>query len=42
MVLKPSEDDKDVFLKELSQCKEKPVILSLIPGYNERYVRTFV
>ena len=38
MVLKPSEDDKDAFLKELSQCKEKPVILSLIPGYNERYV----
>ena len=38
MALKPTEDERDAFLKELLQCKEKPVILSLIPGYNEPYL----
>ena len=38
VALKPTEDERDAFFKELSQCKEKPVILSLIPGYNEPYI----
>ena len=29
VVSEPSEDEKDAFYKELSQCKGKPVILSL-------------
>ena len=37
-VSNPSEDDKDAFFKELSECRGKPVILSLIPCYNESYV----
>ena len=38
VVSKPSEDEKDAFYKELSQCKGKPVILSLIPDYSEPYI----
>ena len=38
VVSKSSEDEKDAFYKELSQCKGKPVILSLIPDYNEPYI----
>ena len=37
-VSRPSEDDKDAFFKELSECRGKPVILSLILCCNESYV----
>ena len=37
-VSKPSEDDNDAFFKELSECRGKPVIFSLIPCYTELYV----
>ena len=38
VVSKPSEDEKDAFFKELSECRGKPVILSLIPCYSKSYV----
>ena len=38
VVSKPSEEEKEAFYAELSQCKGKPVILSLIPDFNESYI----
>ena len=35
---KPTEDDIDAFYKELSKCKGKPSVLSLISSYNQTYI----
>ena len=35
---KPTEDDINVFYMELSECKGKPAILSLIPSSNQSYI----